>query len=107
MSISTCPRCCSEIDWDWDDAFQKFGFNDGDGIVMTEHVARVLRDAGYVVTVEAWGLHNVVIASILDAGIEQIPEDYDYVDDDPRDHLPKKIVTLLDQAFTSTTEVSL
>ena len=73
MSITTCPTCCRDFDWDWEDAFKKFGFEDGDGIIMTEHVARVLRDAGYDVTVEAWGFHNVVIASILQNGIEQIP----------------------------------
>lgn len=107
MSITTCPKCCRDFHWDWEEAFQKFGFNDGDGVVMTEHVARVLRDAGYAVTFEAWGLHNVVIASILLAGIEQIPDDYDYCDDDLRERLPDYIVTLLDQSFASTTEVSL
>ena len=42
MSITHCPTCCQETTWYWTDAFDKFGFEDGDGIVMTEHVAETL-----------------------------------------------------------------
>ena len=40
------------IIWSWEEAFDKFGFEDGDGLVMTDVVAAVLQDAGYSVTAE-------------------------------------------------------
>ncbi len=85
------------ITWSWEEAFDKFGFDDGDGLVMTDTVVRVLTDAGYTVTAEPWGSHNVVIFSIKDAsGAEQIPTDINLGYDEPRDYLPEAIVTLLD-----------
>jgi len=94
-----CPTCGTNIYWRWEEAFNKFGFGDGDGIVMTEHVAKALRDAGYDVTVEPWGMHNVVIASIEQKGVELIPDDFDYCDGSPRKSLPKHVVDVLDAAF--------
>lgn len=86
------------IIWSWEEAFDKFGFDDGDGLVMTDTVVRVLADAGYNVTAEPWGSHNVVIFSIKDAsGVEQIPTDINLGYDEPRDYLPEAIITLLDQ----------
>jgi hypothetical protein len=104
MSITTCPTCCTDVDWSWDEAFDKFGFADGDGVVMTEHVADALRNAGYLVKVEPWGCHNITIASITSmAGRELIPFDrISFGYDDPRDYLPKRIITLLDAAFGDT-----
>jgi len=84
----------------------KFGFGDGDGVVMTEAVADVLRNAGYLVKVVPWGFHNVVINSILKADIEQIPQEsirFGY--DEPRDYLPEAIINLLDQHLDEYTEV--
>ena len=45
MTFSTCPKCLSTIDWSWEEAFDKFGFGDGDGLVMTDTVAAALRRA--------------------------------------------------------------
>jgi hypothetical protein len=85
------------ISWSWEEAFDKFGFEDGDGPVMTDVVERVLTDAGYSVTAEPWGLHNVVIQSIKDAaGTDLIPADINLGYDDPRDYLPAALITLLD-----------
>jgi hypothetical protein len=107
MSFSTCPTCFNTVDWTWDEAFDKFGFGDGDGIVMTEHVADALRAHGYVVEVQGWGIHNVTIASIkTEKSKEQIPFDrirFGY--DNARHYLPKRIVTLLDAAFPDGSEV--
>ena len=106
MSTTTCPNCGTTCHWSWEDAFAKFGFGDGDGLVMTEHVANALRQAEYAVTVEPWGCHNVTIASIERNGVELIPlDDINYGFDDPRDYLPEDIVTLLDNAFASGVEV--
>lgn len=98
MPTSQCPHCNAPHEWDWTDAFNKFGFGDGDGLVMTDHVAAVLRASGYSVTSEHWGMHNIVITSIRKGGIEQIPGDFDYRDGDPRKDLPATIVSLLDRA---------
>lgn len=107
MSVTACPTCCTEIQWSWEDAFQKFGFGDGNGLVMTEHVAEALRADGYTVLVEPWGLHNVTISSIKTAkGKEQIPFSkikYGYAD--PRAYLPKRIIAVLDAAFPEHGEV--
>lgn len=85
------------ITWSWEEAFDKFGFEDGDGPVMTYVVEAVLTDAGYTVIAEAWGMHNVVIQSIKDAsGVELISSDIELGYDDPRDYLPEILITLLD-----------
>jgi hypothetical protein len=92
--------------WSWEEAFDKFGFGDGDGLVMTDVVAEVLTDAGYVVDTVTLGLHNVVIDSIKTAaGEELIPDKFDFIDDNPRDHLPEVIVRLLDSDPRSGDEV--
>jgi hypothetical protein len=106
MSITICPTCGEPHSWRWEEAFDKFGFGDGDGIVMTEHVAEALRKSGYTVTTEPWGMHNVTIRSILTKkGKELIPGDINYGYDDPRDYLAKRIIKLLDEAFPSELEV--
>jgi len=83
----------------WEEAFDKFGFDDGDGLVETDRIADVLRLAGYDVHVERWGIHNTVIASICKDGQELIPYDrsnYQFGYDEPRDFLPAELVQFLD-----------
>ena len=94
-----CQSCGTRHAWDWEEAFDKFGFGDGDGLVMTDSVADALREAGYAVTTEHWGLHNVVITSIKRDGIEQIPEKVSLGYDNPRDYLPAALISLLDSAL--------
>lgn len=107
MSTSTCPTCGNDVYWTWEEAFDKFGFGDGDGMVMTDHVADALRQAGYTVSVAPWGIHNVTIASIkTEDGAELIPfETIDYGYDEPRDYLPKRLIEVLDAAFPNNREV--
>lgn len=97
MAKGTCARCNSEIVWFWREAFDKFGFGDGDDEVFTEVVAEVLTKEGYAVESERWGLHNTVITSIKKHGVEQIPSDAHVGYDDPRDFLPEAIVAVLDE----------
>ena len=99
MSITHCPTCCQETTWSWTDAFDKFGFNDGDGLIMTEHVAETLTKAGYTVSTQTWSIHNVIITSIKRDGVELIPEDTNVGYDDPLDYLPQDIITLLNAAY--------
>ncbi len=108
MPKSICRTCNNAtLDWSWTEAFDKFGFNDGDGQVMTEHVADILRFAGYTVLVEPWGFHNVTIASIKLGGVEQIPFDHiTFGYDDSRSYLPDDIVALLDRALPDQGEVA-
>ena len=100
MPISTCDHCNGDYHWSWTEAFDKFGFLDGDGQVETWQVEAVLIESGYDVIVEGWGLHNTVITSIKQDGRELIPEndpEFRFGYDDPRSYLPAPIVALLDR----------
>lgn len=100
MSITTCTCCLGDYHWIWEDAFNKFGFEDGDGLVMTPTVVKVITDAGYVVETRVWGLHNQLITSIRKDGVEQLPLDRIQLGyDDPRDYLPEDVVKALDEAL--------
>lgn len=86
----------------WEDAFSKFGFNDGEESYYTSIVGDVLTNGGYTILIEPWSIHNTVITSIQCAeGNELIPYDkgIEFGYDDPRDYLPKEIVALLERAF--------
>ena len=98
MHLTFCPTCSETHTWTWEEAFDKFGFGDGDGLVMTHLVVQALRDAGYRVTSERWGCHNVVINSIRKGRRHLIPDTANVGYDDPRDYLPVAIVDLLDAA---------
>lgn len=107
MPSTECHACLGFYWWRWEEAFDKFGFGDGDGQVMTEAVADTLRAAGYVVETERWGLHNIVIVSIERDGVEQIPDAAITGYDNPRDYLPPAIVALLDEKLPEDGEVQL
>jgi hypothetical protein len=87
------------IDWTWEEAFDKFGFDDGDGLVLTYRVVGALESENYDVDYDAWGMHNTIIRSIKKDGVELIPEDIDLGYDDPRQYLPADIVQFLDDYF--------
>lgn len=99
MSITHCPTCCQETNWSRTEAFDKFGFEDGDGIVMTQRVAETLSNAGYEVSHAPWGIHNIIITSIRRDGVELIPEHTNLGYDDPLDYLPNDIISLLNDAY--------
>ncbi len=90
--------------WEWEEAFDKFGFGDGDGVVQTWRVADALEEAGYLVQITPWGMHNTVITSILRGGVELMPigeEGRKIGYDDPRTYLPDAIIELLDEQFAN------
>jgi hypothetical protein len=99
MPRTTCHTCGGDLQWDWEEAFDKFGFNDGDGQVMTDEVVEALREGGYVATAEGWGFHNVVITSISKDGISLIPPEAVIGYDDPHDYLPKELIDYLESKF--------
>ena len=95
MSPLPCP-------WDWEDAFDKFGFDDGDGDNYTGDVELALQDAGFETDSIQFGLHNLVIHRIARDGIEYIRKadrGFALGYDCPRSYLPAEIVALLDKAF--------
>lgn len=105
MSITTCGTCGGTYHWSWEDAFDKFGFGDGDGMVMTDTVADVLREAGYTVTVEPWGFHNIVIMSVKRDKQDLVPPTAVVGYDNPRHYLPTDIIDLLDEKLSKDAEV--
>ena len=105
MPVTQCRICSGNYQWSWTEAFEKFGFGDGDGQVETYQVVEILVDAGYDVIADDWGLHNTIIVSIKRDGCERIPHDNSSVRfgyDDPRDYLPADIVAVLDRALPDT-----
>ena len=105
MPDATCPTCCNDFTWTWEEAFDKFGFGDGSAAYLTDEVVRVLDAAGYDVDSEPWGIHNTTITSILKDDVEQIPDSANLGYDDPRHYLPKTIIALLDEKLPETGEV--
>ena len=53
------------IEWTWEDAFSKFGFEDGDGWNGTNIVCHAIDALGYETICEWWGCHNYMIMDIL------------------------------------------
>lgn len=91
------------IVWEWDEAFDKFGFSDGDGLVMTDEVAAVLRRHGYNCVIDTWGMHNTVIWKITKGDEVVFDSDnvgeYEFGYDSARLFLPEEIVAILDNEF--------
>ena len=86
--------------WCWEEAFDKFGYDDGDGRVYTSQVVDVLRDAGYSVETLELALHNIIIVSIRCGQTNLMPIEGSSVRigyDAPRDYLPNKVVSILDE----------
>jgi hypothetical protein len=99
MPIDYCKSCSNPYSWEWEEAFDKFGFNDGDGQIMTGVIEDLLTQAGYKVNSSQWGLHNVIMNSIKLNSIELMPVDDDFIHigyDNPRDYLPSEIIDILD-----------
>ena len=104
MPISPCRYCSGgRVAWRWTDAFMKFGFDDGDGHVMTYEVCDVLRQAGFDTEPEKWGLHNYIVDRLI---CPRRGELYPYENesirigyDNPRSYLPDDVIDLLDREF--------
>ncbi len=87
----------------WAQAFDKFGFGDGDGQVFTYEIAEAIESKfGLKVETAAYGLHNTVISSIKNKeGKELIPKNTEVGYDNPVNYLPTRIVKFLDRIFAS------
>ena len=90
----------TRIHWHWEEAFQKFGFGDGDGWNGTHLVGGALMDLGYSYEAETAGMHNCIIVRLSKDGQEVDLGDLYYEDDaGVRLGLPKEVVRFLDERF--------
>ena len=96
------------IYWDWEEAFDKFGFEDGDGWNGTHLICDFIESLGYKVDAEKWGLHNYMIESIKSTKDGELMDwDKNQIGyDNPRSYLPKELVDKLDAEFPSDNESS-
>ena len=87
--------------WKWEEAFDKFGFEDGDGLVMTYEVADFIKELGYEVEADGWGMHNTIITEIKkgDTIVMDGNQSYNLGYDDPKDYLPKDLIEALNKQF--------
>lgn len=89
------------IHWTWEEAFDKFGFDDGDGANFTSEVATFIEDTfGYETECEQWGLHNYMIFRILDKDGKNIMPEEGIGYTSAREYLPADMVKALDEEFT-------
>ena len=105
MPKAKCMRCGNAFSWRWEEAFEKFGFGDGDGQIYTSEVDDILRLAGYGTSLFQWGCHNFIITSVTKDGVELIPAGTKVGYDDPRRYLPRDIVALLDRRLGLNAEI--
>lgn len=56
------------IEWQWEEAFDKFGFGDGDRWNGTHEVESEIESLGYTCETEHWGCHNYMIFDIKKDG---------------------------------------
>ena len=95
------PR--EEIEWDWEEAFDKFGFGDGDGWNGTDIIADHIESLGYGVVCDQWGIHNYMIMDLTvwcgPILISIIPEHISRGYDDPHGYLPRDLIQQLETKF--------
>ena len=92
-----------EIEWDWEEAFDKFGFGDGDGWNGTEIVADFIESLGYGVVCDQWGIHNYMIMDLTvwcgPIYISILPDHISRGYDNPHGYLPRDLVQQLETKF--------
>jgi hypothetical protein len=116
------------VEWTWEDAFSKFGFEDGDGWNGTHIVASSINALGYNAECDGWGCHNYLIMDIEKDGKSILFDDNrewnaetlkriqarggggSYSEHigyaDPNLYLPDDILAMLDATFTDDYEVA-
>ena len=88
------------ITWEWEEAFSKFGFGDGDGWNGTHEVEGEIESLGYEVEADSWGCHNYMIFDIKKDGKSVYAgDDLSIGYDDARNYLPNDIINHLDKEF--------
>jgi hypothetical protein len=85
--------------WEWEEAFSKFGFDDGDGPNFTRTVEEFLYDIGWNAEPDDWGIHNFMIKDITGPNNEKPMIGYVVGYDCPRTYLPTELIKALDEKF--------
>ena len=83
------------ITWDWQEAFDKFGFGDGDSWNGTDIVENFLNDRGWEVNSGSWGIHNYMIFSLKKGDQKYSFDGYE----NPEEVLPEELVDALNKKF--------
>jgi len=83
------------IIWEWQEAFYKFGFGDGDSWNGTYIIENFLEDKGWEVHADSWGIHNYMIFSIKKEDEEYKFDGYE----EPEDILPEELARDLNKTF--------
>jgi hypothetical protein len=117
------------VEWTWEDAFSKFGFDDGDGWNGTNLVSDAIEKLGYETECDGWGCHNYLVMDIKKDGKSILFDDYrgswnaatvarmnkngvtniseQYIGyTDPHLFLPDDILEMLNATFTDDYEVA-
>ena len=83
--------------WEWEDAFQKFGFGDGDCPCHTQDIIGLLEGTGWECSYVD-GIHNQHIFEMVRGDIKI---EFDGYEDNSviRNRLPADVVTALDKEF--------
>ena len=87
------------IYWQWEEAFDKFGFGDGDGANFTHEVEDFLQGLGWDAVPDCWGIHNYMIMELTGPNGEKPMADCNVGYDCPRTYLPKELIEKLDEEF--------
>lgn len=92
-----------EISWEWEEAFSKFGFEDGDGWngtdLVSSHIEYFFPDLEC--ECDSWDLHNYMIFDIVEKekGTTVYKGQPEVGYDEPREYLPQYLVEFLDKEF--------
>tara|TARA_R110000744_G_scaffold369812_1_gene480228 strand:+ start:7 stop:300 length:294 start_codon:yes stop_codon:yes gene_type:complete len=85
--------------WEWEEAFYKFGFGDGDGHNFTDVVEDLLTNLGWKVDSDSYGCHNYMIFDLTGPNGEKPMSRHEIGYDCPREYLPIKLIQALDREF--------
>lgn len=93
------------VQWEWEEAFDKYGFGDGDGLVMTDEVVDLLEEQFRYTVYTQGGIHNHFIGQIDTGGQVLEFDGYPEGGQDPRKMLPAHVVRALDETFGPGVEI--
>lgn len=83
------------IEWDWRDAFDKFGFGDGDSWNGTGYVREFLEGLGWTLNEAQYGAHNWMIFKMTKGDVVIEADGYKQ----PEEFLPQELIDALDKKF--------
>jgi len=90
------------ITWEWEEAFNKFGFGDGDSWNGTHEVEGEIESLGYECVTDSWGVHNWMIFDIKKDGKSILFPDKNDTGVDLDDWLPEVEQRIKDRCATRT-----